>query len=175
MDGVTTSEGTRIAASTVLWAAGVTASPAAGWLHAEHDRVGRILVTENLSVPGHPSIFAIGDTVAAKWRENQLVPGIAPAAKQMGRYVGRHIAGSLSGSPSAPFRYRHAGDLAAIGRKSAVVSMGWLHLSGWPGWAIWGVAHIYFLIGTRNRIAVALAWLWDYLTFQKGARLIVDR
>jgi NADH dehydrogenase len=163
----------RIDAATIIWAAGVVASPAAVWLSAEHDRAGRIKVAPDLSVPGAPNIFAIGDTAAVFERSGQPVPGIAPAAKQMGRYVGRLIAARVAGQPSPdPFVYRHAGDLATIGRKSAVVRLGRLTLTGFVGWVFWSVVHIYFLIGVRNRLVVALTWLWSYLTFKRGARLI---
>jgi NADH:quinone reductase (non-electrogenic) len=163
----------RLEASTIIWAAGVIASPAAAWLCAERDRAGRVKVGPDLSVPGLPDIFAIGDTAAATDASGQSIPGIAPAAKQMGRYVGRLIAARLAGSQAPPaFVYRHAGDLAAIGRRAAVVKLGRLELTGFIGWLFWGVVHVYFLIGVRNRFVVAFTWLWNYLTFQRGARLI---
>jgi NADH dehydrogenase len=157
----------------ILWAAGVKASPAARWLKVEADRAGRLKVRPDLSVAQEPNIFAIGDTAAVSSGDGKPVPGIAPAAKQMGRYVGLLIAARLQNRAFAPaFAYRHAGDLAAIGRKAAIVSIGRFRLTGFAGWAFWGLAHIYYLIGTRNRLVVALDWLWDYLTFQRGARLI---
>jgi NADH dehydrogenase len=160
----------RIDAATVIWAAGVVASPAALWLHAEHDRAGRVIVGPDLSVGGHPEIFAIGDTAAPA---GAAIPGIAPAAKQMGRYVGRLIAARIAGAPPpAPFRYRHQGDLATIGRRAAVVKLGALELCGFLGWLFWSVVHIFFLIEIRDRFVVAFTWLWDYVTFQRGARLI---
>jgi NADH dehydrogenase len=160
----------RIDAATVIWAAGVVASSAARWLGAEADRAGRVMVGPDLSVAGHPEIFAIGDTAAVA---DQAVPGLAPAAKQMGHYVGRLIAARIAGKPAgAPFRYRHQGDLAAIGRHAAVVKLGRLELRGFIGWVFWSVVHIFFLIGTRERLVVAINWLWNYLTFQRGARLI---
>jgi NADH:ubiquinone reductase (H+-translocating) len=163
----------RIEAGTVIWAAGVVASPAAAWLHAAHDHAGRIKVAPDLSVPGRPEIFAIGDTAAVHDRSGQPVAGIAPAAKQMGRHVGKLIAARLAGRPEpGPFVYRHAGDLATIGRKSAVVKLGPLTLTGFVGWVFWSVVHVYFLIGLRNRFVVAVTWLWSYLTFKRGARLI---
>lgn len=171
-DGVTLDDG-RIEAATVIWAAGVVASPAATWIGAEHDRAGRIKVNPDLTVPGHPDIFAAGDTASVADRDGKPVPGIAPAAKQMGRYVGQVIAARVQGKPSpSPFTYRHLGELAAIGRKSAVVKLGVFQLTGFPGWLFWSAVHIYFLIGLRNRFVVALNWLWSYLTFQRGARLI---
>ncbi len=171
-DGVTLDDG-RIEAATVIWAAGVVASPAATWIGAEHDRAGRIKVNPDLTVPGHPDIFAAGDTASFADRDGKPVPGIAPAAKQMGRYVGQVIAARVQGKPSpSPFTYHHLGELAAIGRKSAVVKLGIFQLTGFPGWLFWSAVHIYFLIGLRNRFVVALNWLWSYLTFQRGARLI---
>ena len=166
-------DGGRIEAATVIWAAGVIASPAATWIGAEHDRAGRIKVNADLGVPGRPEIFAVGDTAAAFDREGRPVPGIAPAAKQMGRYVGEVIAARVQGRPAPPpFAYRHLGDLATIGRKSAVVKLGPVQLTGFIGWLFWSAVHIYFLIGLRNRFVVALNWLWSYVTFQRGARLI---
>jgi len=163
----------RLPAATVIWAAGVMASPAATWLEAEADRAGRTKVTADLSVPRHPDIFVIGDAAAVMDSEGKPVPGIAPAAKQMGQYVGRLIAARLDGrAGDKPFRYRHFGDLATIGRRAAVVQLGRFRLRGYLGWWFWGIAHVYFLIGTRNRLIVAFSWLWSYLTFQRGARLI---
>jgi len=166
-------DGGRIEAATVIWAAGVVASPAAQWIGAEQDRAGRIKVNPDLSVPKWPEIFAVGDTATVAEPDGRLVPGIAPAAKQMGRYVGGVIAARLNGRPApAPFVYHHVGDLATIGRKSAVVKLGLLQLTGFPGWLFWSAIHIYFLIGMRRRFIVALNWLWRYMTFQRGARLI---
>jgi NADH dehydrogenase len=157
----------------VVWAAGVVASPAAQWVGAEHDRAGRIKVNADLSIPGRPEIFAVGDTASVARRDGQPVPGIAPAAKQMGSYVGKVIAARAQGRPAPPpFVYHHLGDLATIGRKSAVVKLGFLQLTGFSGWLFWSAVHIYFLIGLRNRFVVALNWLWSYMTFQRGARLI---
>jgi NADH:ubiquinone reductase (H+-translocating) len=176
LDGhrVRTAGGDCIAAETVIWAAGVTASPAATWLAVPADRSGRIRVEPDLSVPGHPEIFAIGDTALARGPTGTPAPGLAPAAKQMGHYVGRLIAARVqSRAEPAPFRYRHLGDLATIGRKQAVVSFGRLRLTGFVAWVFWSVAHIYFLIGVRNRVVVALNWIWEYVTLQRGARLIL--
>jgi NADH:quinone reductase (non-electrogenic) len=164
-------DGGRIEAATVIWAAGVVASPAATWIGAETDRAGRIKVNADLSVPGHPEIFAIGDTAAVAG--SRRIPGIAPAAKQMGNYVGKVIAARVRGQPAPkPFVYHHLGDLATIGRRSAVVKLGVFQLTGFLGWLFWSAVHIYFLIGMRNRFVVALNWLWNYVTFQRGARLI---
>jgi NADH dehydrogenase len=168
-------EAGRIDAGTTIWAAGVIASPAARWLDAEADRAGRVKVRPDLSVPGHPAIFIIGDTAAVVDASGRPVPGVAPAAKQMGKYVAKVIAARITGHRSdAPFRYMHAGELATIGRRAAVVELGRLHLQGFIGWLFWSVVHIYFLIGLRNRFIVAFIWLWSYLTFQRGARLITD-
>jgi len=163
----------RVEARTVIWAAGVAASPAGQWIGAECDRVGRIKVDPDLSVPGHPEIFAIGDTALAFDARGKPLPGVAPVAKQQGRYVGKLIEARLGGrGPIRAFRYRDYGNLATIGRKAAVIDFGWVHLRGLLAWLIWTVAHIYFLIGFRNRAIVALNWLWAYFTFQRGARLI---
>jgi NADH dehydrogenase len=166
-------ENGRIEAATIIWAAGVVASPAARWLEAEHDRAGRVKVGPDLSVTGHPQVFAIGDTAAATDAAGHGIPGIAPAAKQMGRYVGQVIAARIAGAVApGPFHYRHQGDLAAIGRRAAVVKLGRLELRGFLGWLFWCVVHIFFLIEIRDRFVVAFTWLWDYVTFQRGARLI---
>jgi NADH:quinone reductase (non-electrogenic) len=164
----------RIDAGAVIWAAGIVASPAASWLGAEHDRAGRVLVRPDLSVPGHPEVFVIGDAAAVRGENGQPVPGVAPAAKQMGRYVGRLIAARSEGKSLPAFRYRNLGELATIGRRAAVVKLGRLQLKGFVGWLFWSLAHIYFLIGVRNRFIVAFTWLWDYITFQRGARLITE-
>jgi NADH dehydrogenase len=167
------SAGMRIEARTILWAAGVQAAPAAKWLQADKDRAGRVKVNPDLSVPGEPDIFVIGDNATVTQANGQPVPGVAPAAKQMGDYVARVIAGRIAGKPvAAPFRYRNYGNFATIGRHAAVADFGWLRLSGYPAWLLWGAAHIYFLIGFRNRLAVMLDWLWAYVTFQRGVRLI---
>ena len=163
----------RLDADTIIWAAGVVASPAARWLDAERDRAGRVKVGVDLSVPSHPDIFIVGDTAAVT--DQPGIPGTAPPAKQMGRYVGRLIAARVAGGPSPPpFRYRDLGDLATIGRGAAVVKLGWLELTGFVGWLFWSVVHIYFLITARDRFIVAFTWLWDYVTFQRGARLITE-
>jgi NADH dehydrogenase len=164
-----------IEAGAIVWAAGVIASPAADWVRADRDHAGRVRLTPDLTVPGRPEIFVIGDTAAVLDPEGKPVPGIAPAAKQMGRYVASVITARIRGwSPPGPFRYRHQGDLATIGRKAAVVKLRRLTLKGFVGWAFWGIAHIYFLIGMRNRIAVAFSWLWDYVTFGRRSRLITE-
>ncbi|HLI13501.1 MAG TPA: NAD(P)/FAD-dependent oxidoreductase [Alphaproteobacteria bacterium] len=165
--------GARIPARTVVWAAGVRASPAAEWLAAEHDRAGRVVVGPDLTLPGHPEIFVIGDAALAKDGNGKPLPGMAQTAEQEGRYVARVIASRARGRPAPPpFRFRNRGSLATIGRSAAVADFGWLRLRGRLAWLLWGVVHIYFLIGFRNRMVVMLEWIWAYLTFQRGARLI---
>jgi NADH:ubiquinone reductase (H+-translocating) len=168
--------GKRLAAATIIWAAGVQASPAALWLDAPADKAGRLRVEPDLTVPGHPEIFAIGDAAIVLRENGQPVPGIAPAAKQEGVYVADVIRARLRGaSAPAAFRYKHAGDLATIGKGRAVIDFGWIKLRGTLAWWIWGFAHIYFLIGVRNRLSVALNWLWIYARDQRSARLITQR
>jgi NADH dehydrogenase FAD-containing subunit/uncharacterized membrane protein YphA (DoxX/SURF4 family) len=165
--------GRRVPAGNVFWAAGVMASPAAKWLKAEADQAGRVKVTEDLSVPGLPEIFAIGDTALSNGWDGKPVPGLAPAAKQQGRCVASVVRARMEGRPPpGPFRYRHAGSLATIGRKVAVADFGWLRLSGALAWWVWGVVHILFLSGMRNRVVVALEWFWAYLTYHPSTRLI---
>jgi NADH:ubiquinone reductase (H+-translocating) len=166
--------GKRLEAKTIIWAAGVRASPAAEWLHAASDRAGRLLVEPDLTVPDHPDIFAIGDTVSIADTKGHPVPGIAPAAKQQGRYVAKSIRARLAGATPPPFRYHHAGSLAQIGKRKAVIDFGWIKLRGTIAWWIWGIAHIYFLIGLRHRLSVALSWLWIYVRNQRAARLITQ-
>lgn len=163
----------QIGSRTVIWAAGVEASPVANWLGQEGDRAKRLSVQGDLTAPGLPDVFVIGDAAIAMGKHKGAAPGIAPAAKQMGVHAARVILRRLNGKkPPKPFFYRHYGDLATIGRKSAVVNFDFWRLSGFPAWALWSIAHIYFLIGFKNRIVVALNWIWNYMTFQRGARLI---
>jgi NADH:ubiquinone reductase (H+-translocating) len=164
----------RLLARTLIWAAGVRASPAAEWLHAPADRAGRLQVMPDLTVPDHPDIFAIGDTVTIADSEGKPVPGIAPAAKQQGGYVAASIKARLAGQTTTPFRYSHAGSLAQIGKRKAVIDFGTIKLRGTLAWWIWGIAHIYFLIGLRNRLGVALSWLWIHARDQRPARLITQ-
>ncbi len=161
-----------VAARTVLWAAGVIASPLAQSLGVELDRAGRVLVRPDLSIPGHPEVFVAGD-LACVAKSPGPVPGIAPAAKQMGTHVGRTIIARLSGRESRPFHYRHYGLLATIGRKAAVVDLGWLRMSGMVAWWFWLLAHIFFLIGFRNRLVVLIDWASAYWTYRRSARIIV--
>jgi NADH:ubiquinone reductase (H+-translocating) len=164
----------RIEAGSVIWAAGIMASPAAQWLSAEHDRGGRVVVRSDLSLQGFNDIFVIGDTASVNDARGRPVPGLASAAKQMGKYVGKLIAARVAGQSLPPFRYRHEGSLATIGRRAAVVELGPIQLKGFIGWMFWSAVHIYFLIGLRNRFVVAVTWLWSYVTFKRGARLITE-
>jgi NADH dehydrogenase len=171
-DGVTVGDD-RLPAATLIWAAGVAASSAARWLGAEKDRVGRVLVGPDLTLQGHPEIFCIGDTAQVAGADGKPLPGLAPVAKQQGAYVARVLRARLAGKPApGPFRYRDYGTLATIGRRAAVADFGWLRLKGTLAWLLWGMVHISFLIGFRNRLIVMLDWIWSYVTFQSGARLI---
>jgi NADH dehydrogenase len=163
----------RVPARTIVWAAGVAASPAAAWLGTAADRAGRAIVGPDLAVPGYERIFVIGDTASAKGRDGKPLPGLAPVAKQQGEHVARVIAAQVAGRPEpGPFAYRSFGNLATIGRAAAIAYFGRVHLTGLAAWLMWCAAHIFFLIGFRNRITVTLDWLWAYLTFERGARLI---
>jgi len=165
----------RIESRTIVWAAGVAASAAAKWLDAKHDQLGRVIVTRDLSLARYPEVFVIGDTAHVCGESGQPLPGIAPVAKQEGKYVANVLRARIVGRlPPPQFRYRHLGNLATVGRTAAVVDFGFMRLTGLIAWFVWGLAHISFLIGFRNRFAVALHWLWAYVTFQSGARLITD-
>ncbi len=165
--------GRRIEARTVLWAAGVMASPAARWVGAEADSAGRVKVGPDLGVPGLSGVFAIGDTALSAAWDGKPVPGLAPAAQQAGRHVARVICARLSGAAAPePFAYHHRGSLATIGRKAAVAEFGRLRLWGAPAWWLWGLVHVGFLVGLRNRVATMTNWFWAYLTFRGGIRLI---
>ena len=163
-----------IAARTVLWAAGVAASPLGALLDAERDRAGRVRVNADLSVPGHPDVFVAGD-LASIVQHGKPVPGVAPAAKQMGAHVAAAIRARLAGTPPPGFRYRDLGNLATIGRMAAVVHLGRLKLSGLLAWWFWLVVHIAFLIGFRNRLVVMLNWAWAYWSYQRHARIIFGK
>ena len=164
----------RIPARTVLWAAGVAASPLGRQMDAECDKAGRVKVAPDLSLPGHPEVFVIGDLARVE-QGGEQVPGMAPAAKQMGTCVAHAIRARLAGRTPKPFRYRDYGSLASISRSSAVVDLRGLEFWGFVGWLFWLFAHIFFLIGFRNRLAVMWNWAWSYLTWQRGARIIVGR
>ena len=166
----------KIIAATTLWAAGVAAPPVGEWLGAQMDGIGRVLVGPDLSIDAASNVFVIGDVAAVVDRRGVQVPGIAPAAKQQGRYVAEVISSRIYGqNRPPPFRYRHAGNLATIGRKSAVIEFPFLRLKGLLAWWIWGVAHIYFLIGLPSPLLVSFRWLWEYLTYGRGARLITGK
>ena len=165
--------GRRIEAANVIWCAGVEASPVAQWLGLPAGKGGRVRVAPDLSVPGHPELFVIGDAALVAGPRGEPLPGLAPVAKQQGRYVGALIARRALGEPAPqPFRYRDEGALATIGRHSAIADLGWIRLTGFAAWVLWGVVHIFFLIGFRNRMAVFLNWIWAWLTYGRGARLI---
>jgi NADH dehydrogenase/putative oxidoreductase len=172
LEGVRVS-GERIASRTVLWAAGVTASPAARWLGVTADNAGRVKVDSRLQVEGCQSVWAIGDTAASLGWQGKAVPGLAPAAKQGGKYVAQVIEALIS-NRAAPgdFQYRHLGSLATIGRQAAVADFGRVKLWGAPAWWLWGLIHVGFLVGVRNRLATMVNWFWSYLTFGGGIRLI---
>jgi NADH dehydrogenase FAD-containing subunit len=171
-DGVMVND-RRIYSRTVLWAAGVAASPAAKWLNAEADKAGRVKVQPDLSVPHLSDVYVIGDTALANSWKGEPVPGLAPAAKQGGAFVAKIIRAKLRGETvSQPFSYRHMGSLATIGRKSAVADFGFVRLRGAMAWWFWGIVHVLFLLGSRNRAAVVLNWIWSYITYRASTRLI---
>jgi len=163
----------RIETRTIMWSAGVEASPAGRWLGAETDRAGRVKVEPDLSLPGRPHIFVLGDTALVTGVGGQPLPGVAPVAKQQAAYVAQVIAARVAGRPVAPFHYRDYGMLATIGRSHALVQFGRVKLSGFPAWVLWCFAHIFFLIGFRNRLFVMLNWAWNFLASRRGARLII--
>ena len=163
--------GKHIPSHTVLWTAGVIASPAGTWLGAETDRAGRVKVQADLSVPGHPNIFVIGDTALAL-QDGKPLPGVAPVAMQQGRYVADLITRRIRGRPEQPFHYHDKGNVATVGRSFAIVDLSRVKLSGFLAWVLWMAIHIFYLIGFRNRLLVMLEWAWAYFTFQRGARLI---
>ena len=171
-DGVIVA-GKRIASKTVIWAAGVKASPAGAWLGAESDRAGRVIVNGDLSVPGHPEIFVLGDTASATGDDGKPLPGVAPVAMQQGRYVGRTIRARVEGREhSRPFKYFNKGNLATIGRSYAIADFGFARVSGFIAWVLWLGVHILYLIGFRNRLLVMVQWAWEYFTYEHGARII---
>jgi NADH dehydrogenase len=172
-DGVTLGAD-RLAARTVLWAAGVAASPLGASLGVPLDRAGRVVVQPDLSIPGHPEVNVIGDLAAAR-SDGKPVPGIAPAAKQMGRHVAKNIQRRIRGEQALEYRYRDYGQLATIGRSAAVAYFGSFKLSGYPAWLMWLLAHIYFLINFRSRLVVMIDWAWAYWTMQRSARIVVGK
>lgn len=170
-DGVTVGS-EKIPAATVIWAAGVQASSVGKFLQAKYDSSGRVIVNSDLSVPGHPEIYVAGDLAHFEDEKKQLVPGVAPAAMQQGRHAAHNILRQMKSEPTKPFHYVNKGNLATIGRASAVADINSIHLSGYPAWWTWLLVHIAYLIGFRNRIFVLMQWAWAYFTFQRGTRLI---
>ncbi|MGH7029486.1 MAG: NAD(P)/FAD-dependent oxidoreductase, partial [Stellaceae bacterium] len=164
--------GQYIEAANVLWCAGVAATPVAQWLGLAAARGGRVAVGVDLSVRGHSEIFVVGDAALAAGPNGRPLPGLAAVAEQQGRYAARAIAARIAGAQASPFHYRNKGELATIGRSSAIADFGWIRLTGWVAWVLWGVVHIFFLIGFRNRLSVFLNWVWAWLTYGRGARLI---
>jgi NADH dehydrogenase len=171
-NGFVEADGTKIAAATILWAAGVRASPLAATLGAPLDRVGRVLVERDLSIPGDANVFAIGDVAAFPHQTGAPLPGVAPVAIQQGRHVAENVRRDLAGEPRRPFHYRDRGSLAVVGRARAVAQFGRFKLTGFLAWLGWSFIHILFLIGFRNRALVLFEWAWAYFTYQRGARLI---
>jgi NADH dehydrogenase len=169
-EGVATDKGS-IAARTVLWGAGVKASPVAKTLGVPLDNAGRVKVATDLTVPGNPDVFVVGDLASVE-QDGKLVPGVAPAAMQEGKYAGKAILARLDHKPMKPFRYLDKGSLATIGRAAAIGEVGKLHLSGFIAWAAWCLIHVFFLIGFRSRVLVMLEWGWLYLFHDRGSRLI---
>ncbi|WP_437635940.1 NAD(P)/FAD-dependent oxidoreductase [Sorangium sp. So ce854] len=172
VQGVEFEDGERLPAATVIWAAGVRGTPLASALGVELDRIGRVKVAPDCSLPGHPNAFAIGDMAMLRDRNGVDVPGLSPAAIQQGRFVARSILGDLAGRPRGQFAYRDKGTMATIGRSRAIAKVGRLQMSGMLAWLAWLGVHVLFLIGFKNRFAVMFAWMWQYITFKRGARLI---
>jgi len=164
----------RLPAAVTLWAAGVQASPLGRMLGAPTDRAGRVLVEPDLTLPGHPEVFVIGDLALVTQADGRPVPGVAPAAIQMGKWTAKNIVRSLENQPRRAFEYHDKGSLATIGRAAAVAEFGKLHISGFIAWLAWLLIHLFFLIGFRNRVLVMIEWAWSYFTFQRSARLITD-
>ncbi len=166
--------GKRLYTNNVIWTAGVAASPAGKWLHAETDRAGRVKIENDLSLPGHTNVFVIGD-VSSLQQDGKPLPGVAPVAMQEGEYAGAIIARRVSGKAAVPpFHYINKGNLATIGRSQGIAQLGWMRVSGFVAWLLWLVVHIFFLIGFRNRVLVMFQWAWAYFTYQRGARLITE-
>ena len=163
---------TALPAAVILWAAGVAASPLGKKLGAPLDRAGRVMVNPDLSIPGHPEVFVIGDLASLKDKSGQMVPGVAPAAIQQGKATARNIVRDLQREPRQSFHYWNKGSLATIGRAAAIAQFGRIHISGFIAWLSWLFVHIFFLIGFRNRIIVLIQWAWSYFTYERGARLI---
>jgi NADH dehydrogenase len=163
---------TQLPAAVILWAAGVAASPLGKKLGGPVDRAGRVAVNPDLSLPGHPEVFVIGDLATLKDENGKMLPGVAPVAMQEGKATAHNIAAELRGEPRKNFRYFNKGNLATIGRAAAVADFGKIHISGFLAWLAWLFVHVFFLIGFRNRIIVLVQWAWSYFTYERGARLI---
>lgn len=168
-------DGETIEAATVLWAAGVAASPVGSTLGVPTDRAGRVIVQRDLTLPGHPEVFVIGDLASLNGADGKPLPGVAQVAIQMGRHAARNIGLAIEGKSYQPFAYRNLGNMATIGRASAIADFGWLRLKGWIGWLAWLFVHIINLIGFRNRLVVLVQWAWAYFSYQRAIRLITDR
>jgi NADH dehydrogenase len=166
--------GGRVVSGTVLWTAGVAASPLVATLGAPLDRAGRVLVLPDLTIPDHPEVFVVGDAAAA-YEEGKLLPGVAQTAMQGAAYAARTILKRPEGGTLGPFQYRDLGNMAIVGRNAAVADLNWARFSGFPAWLAWLFLHIFMLIGFRNRVGVMLAWAFSYLTFQRSARLITEK
>ena len=174
-EGLVETNAETIDAETIIWCAGVKASPVKSWINVKTDEKGRVLVNEDLSISAYSNIFVIGDASHVKNKNSKPLPGLAPVAKQEGNFVAEVIKKNIhNGKPPKKFYYKNRGYLATIGRADAIVDFGWFTLKGRIGWVFWSIIHIYFLIGFRNRLMVFINWLWSYLTFSKGARLITD-
>ena len=174
-EGLVETNTETIEAETIIWCAGVKASPTRNWINVKTDKIGRVLVNEDLSIPGHTNIFVVGDASYVKNKNGKPLPGLAPVAKQEGTFVAEVIKKNIrNGKIPKKFYYKNRGYLATIGRSDAIVDFKWFTLKGRIGWIFWSIIHIYFLIGFRNRLMVFINWVWSYLTFGKGARLITD-
>lgn len=172
--GGVTIAGRFIPAGTMVWGAGVKASPAAQWLGVETDRAGRVKVETDLSVPGLEGVYALGDTALAAGEDGKPLPGLAQVAKQQGEHLGRSLAANiLHGAAMPPFRFRNRGNTAIVGRSAAVFDFGTRRMKGWFAWLLWAIVHVYLLVGFEKRLLVSLQWLWRYLTYERGARLII--
>ena len=172
-EGLVETNAETIDAETIIWCAGVKASPVKSWINVKTDEIGRVLVNEDLSISDYSNIFIIGDASYVKNKNGKPLPGLAPVAKQEGNFVAEVIKKNIhNGKHPKKFYYKNRGYLATIGRSDAIVDFGWFTLKGRIGWIFWSIIHIYFLIGFRNRLMVFINWIWSYLTFGKGARLI---
>jgi NADH dehydrogenase len=166
--------GRRIDAGTVIWGAGIKASPAAGWLGAALDRAGRVPLNPDLSVRGIADVYALGDIASTPDENGTPLPALAQVAAQQGHYLGRALVANLQDKrPMSPFKFRNRGNTAIIGRHAAVFDFGWMRLKGRFAWLMWAVIHVYLLVGFDNRLRVTLQWLWAYITYERGARLIM--